>query len=195
LILKSFKNWTPRILKSNPNTILLRKSIRKIGCIIMDWETFLENISLWFNTFIEWFVEQPLYGQILVIIGIVAVLALTVTLLYYIIKGVAYLIYYTITGIFYLLKYIGYGIYKLFEGFYLLVSGKSKLKIEINKETIIENNSLNAQEALLEYCSECGKRISESMKKHLKANKIVFCVNCGTRLNRKAAAYALTVSH
>ncbi|MDX1798445.1 MAG: hypothetical protein R3255_07340 [Candidatus Lokiarchaeia archaeon] len=162
----------------------------------MDWETFLENIGLWFNTFIEWYIEQPLYGQVLVIIGIVAVLALTVTLLYYIIKGVAYLIYYIIKGVFYLLKYIGFGIYKLFEGFYFLVSGKSKLKTKKNKEINIEHKTLNYQQVLpLKFCSECGKRISTSMKNHLKSNENVFCVNCGTRLNRKNVIYSLAVSH
>ncbi len=161
----------------------------------MDWETFLQNIGIWFNTFIEWFIEQPLYGQILVIIGIVAVLALTVTLLYYIIKGIAYLIYYIIKGVFYLLKYIGYGFYKLCEGFYLLVSGKSKLKKENNSQNVINTKSSEDQQVFLEYCSECGKRLSIKMKKHLEANEIVYCVNCGTRLGRKLSVHALTVSH
>lgn len=161
----------------------------------MDWETFLRNIGLWFNTFIEWYIQQPLYGQVLVIIGMVAVLALTVTLLYYIIKGVAYLFYYTIKGVFYLLKYIGYGIYKLFEGFYLLVSGKSKLKTGKNNEITIRNECLDEKRFLLEYCCECGKKISNNMKNHLKANEIVFCVNCGTRLTRKQTIQPLTVSH
>ncbi|MFX0023577.1 MAG: hypothetical protein ACFE9S_14720 [Candidatus Hermodarchaeota archaeon] len=161
----------------------------------MDWETFLQNIGLWFSTFIEWYIEQPLYGQVLVIIGIVAILALAVTLIYYIIKGIAYLIYYTIKGIFYLLKYIGYGIYKLFEGFYLLVSGKSTLKTEKNNDINISNKRLDEQRYILEFCSECGKRISNKMKKHLKTHEIVFCVNCGTRITRKQTVHPLTVSH
>jgi DNA-directed RNA polymerase subunit RPC12/RpoP len=161
----------------------------------MDWETFLENIGLWFNTFIEWFIEQPLYGQILVIIGIVALLALTVTLLYYIIKGVAYLVYYTIKGVFYLLKYIGYGFFKLCEGFYLLVSGKSKLKTENNNQNGINTKSSEEKHVFLEYCSECGKRSSIKMKNHLEVNEMVYCVNCGTRIEVKQSVQALTISH
>ncbi len=161
----------------------------------MDWENFLENIGVWYNTFVEWYLAQPLYGQVLAIIGLVALLALTVTLLYYIIKGIAYLIYYIIKGIFYLLKYIGYGIYKLFEGFYLLVSGKSKSQTQNNNQYNIQNNSTKEPRIFLEYCSECGKKFTNKMKYHLESTEIVFCVNCGTRLRIDQAIQPLTVSH
>jgi len=161
----------------------------------MDWETFLRNIGVWFNIFIDWYLEQPLYGQVLAAIGIIALLALVVTLLYYIIKGIAYLIYYIIKGIFYLLKYIGYGIFKLFESFYLLVSGKSKSKEKKDDHLNIQNNHSKNPRVFIEYCSECGEKISNKMKIHLKRNEIVFCVNCGTRLSREQAIQTLTVSH
>ncbi|MFX0003896.1 MAG: hypothetical protein ACFE9C_10810 [Candidatus Hodarchaeota archaeon] len=161
----------------------------------MDWENFLENIGIWYNIFVEWYLQQPLYGQILAIIGIIAILALVVTLLYYIIKGIAYLIYYVIKGVFYLLKYIGYGVFKLFEGFYLLVSGKSKLKKQNSNHFNYHNNSIGEQRILLEYCSECGKKITNKMKNHLKINEFVFCINCGTRLRREQAIQSLTVSY
>lgn len=162
---------------------------------MIDWENFLDNIGIWYSTFVEWYLEQPLYGQVLAIIGIIALLALAVTLLYYIIKGIAYLVYYSIKGVFYLLKYIGYGIFKLFEGFYLLVSGKSKSKAQNNNEFNIQNNSTKEHRVFLEYCCECGKRITNKMKYHLEANETVFCVNCGTRLTRDQAIQPLTVSH
>ena len=128
----------------------------------MDWRNFLENIGEWFNIFIDWYLDQPLYGQVLVIIGIIAVLALTVTLVYYIIKGIAYLIYYIIKGIFYLLKYIGYGIFRVFEGFYLLVSGKSKSQTQNDSQHIPDNNPKDLPISL-EFCSECGKHINKKI--------------------------------
>lgn len=161
----------------------------------MNWENLLENISIWYNIFLEWYLQQPLYGQVLAIIGIIAILVLTVLLIYYIIKGIAYLIYYSIKGVFYLLKYIGYGFFKLFEGFYLLVSGKSKYKSQNNNQFNIWNNSTKEPRIFLEYCSECGKRLSNKMKNYLKKNEIVYCVNCGTRIERIQAVQSIAVSH
>ena len=161
----------------------------------MDWETFLENIGIWYNVFIEWYLEQPLYGQVLAIIGIITLLALAVTLLYFIIKGIAYLIYYTIKGIYYLLKYIGYGIFRLFEGFYLLVSGKSKSKSISNHKVNDQNNYIKGSQVLLEYCSECGKKISEKMKTNFEKNGMTFCENCGKHLTLSNALKTLVISH
>jgi len=161
----------------------------------MDWENLLENISVWYNIFLEWYSQQPLYGQVLAIIGIIAILVSIVILIYYIIKGIAYLIYYSIKGVFYLLKYIGYGFFKLFEGFYLLVSGKSKYKSRNNNQFNIRNSSTMEHRIFLEYCSECGKRLNNKMKDHLEKNEIVFCVNCGTRIERIQAVQSIIVSH
>ncbi len=161
----------------------------------MDWDKFLEDIGIWYNIFVEWYLQQPLYGQVLAIIGIVALLALAVTLLYFIIKGIAYLIYYTFKGIFYLLKYIGYGFFKLCEGFYFLVSGKSKSKVENNTNFNSQNNFSKERRVYLEYCCECGQKISYKMKNHLKQNEIVFCVNCGTLLRKNQPVQPVIVSH
>ncbi|MFX0038277.1 MAG: hypothetical protein ACFFCY_01035 [Promethearchaeota archaeon] len=161
----------------------------------MDWENFFENIGIWYNTFVDWYLQQPLYGQILALIGIIAILALAVTLLYYIIKGISYLIYYSIKGIFYLLKYVGYGIFKLFEGFYLLVSGKTKIKKQNNNQFNTQHNYSKNQQVLLEYCRECGRKITNKMKNHLELNEVVFCVNCGTRLRREQTIQPISVSY
>jgi len=131
----------------------------------------------------------------LAIIGIIALFALAVTLLYFIIKGIAYLIYYTIKGIYYLLKYIGYGIFRLFEGFYLLVSGKSKSKSISNHKVNDQNNYTKGSQVLLEYCSECGRKITKKMKYHLEASQIVFCVNCGARLRIDQDILSLSISY
>ena len=70
----------------------------------MDWRNIVDKIYLMYNEFVEWYLVQPIYGQILAIIGIIALLALAVTLIYYVIKGIAYLIFYILKGIYYLLK-------------------------------------------------------------------------------------------
>ncbi|MCK4380409.1 MAG: hypothetical protein KAW51_04665 [Candidatus Lokiarchaeota archaeon] len=92
----------------------------------MEWENVINNIGFWYNVFIEWYNSAPIVAQVLAIIGIITLLALAITLVYYIIKGIAYLVYYIFKGLYLLLKYIGYGFYRLTEGFYFLVSGKKK---------------------------------------------------------------------
>ncbi|MFX1303360.1 MAG: hypothetical protein ACFFBV_01445 [Promethearchaeota archaeon] len=161
----------------------------------MDWRDFLEIIGVWYNLFIEWYVQQPLYGQILVLIGIIALLALVITLVYYIIKGIGYLVYYIIKGVYYLLKGIGYGFFKLFEGFYLLVSGKSKSSKQKNNQIDIQNNSPYQYQFNIEYCSECGRKFTEKMRKHLVKNGMAFCVNCGKEFRLNYAFKTLTLSH
>ncbi|MFX1503989.1 MAG: hypothetical protein ACFFDH_23710 [Promethearchaeota archaeon] len=161
----------------------------------MDWSSFLDNIGVWYETFISWFLEQPIYGQVLVIIGIVAILALLVTIIYYIIKGIAYLIYYIIKGVYYLLKGIGYGFYKLFEGFYLLISGKTKSSTNKTIENNIQKNTIDERQYFVLYCSECGSKFSEKMRKHLEINGMVFCVKCGNQFKLNYTLKTLTLSH
>jgi hypothetical protein len=78
------------------------------------------------NDPIGWFLEFPLLGQILIIIGLIALTIAALVLVYYILKGVAYLLYYLFKGLYLLLKAIFTGIYKLFEGLFYAISGKPK---------------------------------------------------------------------
>jgi len=145
----------------------------------MDWRNLVDNLSLWYSEFINWYSVQPIYGQVLSIIGIIAVLALTVTIVYYIIKGVAYLVYYVLKGIFYLLKGIGLLFFKLSEGLYHLISGE----IKPGKQT--QNDNLQITRSVsntITYCSECGKRLSEKMINQMMSQTIAYCVNCGKGL-------------
>ncbi len=48
---------------------------------------------------VDWFLVQPIYGQILVLIGVFAVLALAIVIAYYVLKGAAYLVYYVLKGV------------------------------------------------------------------------------------------------
>ena len=161
----------------------------------MEWENVFNNIGFWYNVFVEWYLEQPIYGQVLTIIGLITLLALAITLVYYVIKGIAYLVYYIFKGVYLLLKYIGYGFYKLTEGFYYLVSGKSKPSKKETSHTSIQNNFTDEYQYILEYCSECGRRMSKRMKLHFEKNGMTFCENCGTNLNLNHALKALTISH
>ncbi|MFX1328275.1 MAG: hypothetical protein ACFE91_09030 [Promethearchaeota archaeon] len=161
----------------------------------MDWENFFNSINMWYNIFVEWYIEQPIYGQIFALIGIIALLALLITLIYFIIKGIAYLVYYIFKGLYYLLRYIGYGIYKLFEGFYFLVSGKSKSSNQIDNQANINENFSSEYPYNLEYCSECGKKFSEKMKYRFERNGMVFCVNCGKQFIRNNTLASITISH
>ena len=161
----------------------------------MDWENFFDTIGFWYNMFIEWFLEQPIYGQVLSIIGIITVFALVITLVYYTIKGIAYLVYYLFKGLYYLLKYIGYGFFKLFEGFYFLISGKQKPSKQNVEQVTIQNNIIDNNLYILEYCSECGKKISEKMKTNFEKNGMTFCENCGKHLTLSNALQTLVISH
>lgn len=145
----------------------------------MDWRDIVDNLYLWYNEFIDWYLIQPIYGQILVIVGIIAILALVITIVYYIIKGTAYLIYYILKGFYYLLKGIGLGLFKLSEGFYFLVSGEKRPKKQTENNNL--NTSIEANNAVL-YCSECGIKFTEKMIKQMFSNNIVYCVNCGIAL-------------
>ncbi len=142
----------------------------------MDWSNIFENMYLWYNEFADWYLIQPIYVQILSIIGIITLLSLTIILVYYLIKGIAYLIYYILKGVYYLLKGIGYGIFKLCEGFYNLISGSSNSKKQTENKIIPIEDS-NRRTTI--YCTECGKAFSEKMIKKLFNDGIVFCVYCG----------------
>ena len=161
----------------------------------MEWENIFNSIGFWYNEFVEWYISAPIYGQVFAIIGLITLLALAIILVYYVIKGIAYLVYYTFKGVYLLLKYIGYGFYKLTEGFYFLVSGKSKPSKQESSHTNIQNTTINQYNYILEYCSECGRKISERMKLHFENNGMSFCENCGKQLTLNHALRALTVSH
>ncbi len=142
---------------------------------------------------VDWFVVQPLYGQILVLIGVVAVLALAVVIAYYVIKGVAYLIYYLLKGIYYLLKGIGLLFYKLCEALYYAISGKEKPNANKQEQQIIEVIQQPVQQIAqprphkvvqivspeATYCTECGNEFSAAMAQQLQNKGFVYCVHCG----------------
>lgn len=161
----------------------------------MEWEYFFESIEFWYNTFVDWYLSAPIYAQVLAIIGLITIIALAITLVYYVIKGIAYLVYYILKGLYLLLKYIGYGFYKLTEGFYLLVSGKSKITKQESAQRNIQSNITFHQNYILEYCSECGRKVSKRTKTHFEKKRMAFCEHCGTPLTLNHALKVVSISH
>ncbi len=147
------------------------------------------HVDPYWQAFTEWFLKIPLLGQILIIVGAIAILALIIIGVFYLIKGVAYLIYYLFKGIFSLLKIIGKGIYKIIEALFYAISGKEKppkQKKHINTEEIplieekqpTQDSSLEAEGKC--FCSECGSKLSDGMISHLNSRGQVFCIHCGS---------------
>jgi hypothetical protein len=157
----------------------------------------------------EWFIVQPVYAQILVLIGVFAVLTLAVIIVYYVLKGVAYLIYYLLKGIYYLLKGIGLLFYKIFEALYYAISGKPKpmkdsapeqqtppqqqvvYVVKQEQEPIVPvQQSEQIVTPEIAYCSECGNKFSDTMLNTLQERGIAYCIHCG---NKKTQEYQMSI--
>jgi hypothetical protein len=149
----------------------------------------LESLYLWEN-FINWYLNLPLYGQILIIISAFAIIIASIVLVYYILKGLGYLLYYLFKGIYYLFKGIFSITYKIFKELYYRISGKPrKDEIETKEVAILKKESnqfishnIQIKEnnyKVLYYCTECGYKITESMRKLLFSQGIAYCFKCG----------------
>ena len=158
---------------------------------------------------VDWFLVQPIYAQVLVLIGVFAVLTLAVILVYYILKGVAYLIYYLLKGIYYLLKGIGLLFYKIFEALYYAISGKPKpvkdsapvqqalpqqqvvYHVKQEQEPIVPaQESEQVVRPEVAYCSECGNKFSDSMLQTLQERGTAYCIHCG---NKKTQEFQMSI--
>ncbi|MHA1490849.1 MAG: hypothetical protein ACTSRI_14540 [Promethearchaeota archaeon] len=146
------------------------------------------NYSFTWQEIVNWFLNLPRPGQILIIIGIVALIVLTCVGVYYLIKGIAYLIYYLLKGVFYLLKGIALGLYKLFEGIYYLISGKPRKQKQapVSKSSNLKEQDTTIRKTIEAYqpeayyfCTECGTKFSDKMIYRLSTDGIVFCEYCG----------------
>lgn len=158
---------------------------------MVDWNSIIDQALIYWKEFASWFLNIPIYGQVLVIFGAVAILILAGVLVYYILKGVAYLVYYILKGTYLLLKAIFLGIYKLFEELYYAITGKPKpvkenevkedisLVSKVPKEIEDISSELQLINPNAAYCSECGAQFSEKMLQQLSESGIVYCVNCG----------------
>ena len=91
-------------------------------------QDFLHGLGPYWQAMLDWFLGLPLFGQILVIAGAIAILVLSIVLVYYVIKGVAYLVYYILKGVYYLIYGLFYGLYKLWRA----------IRVESNHSHIVE---------------------------------------------------------
>lgn len=159
--------------------------------------------GLTWQAIVEWFLAQPIYAQILVLIGVFAVLTLAVILVYYILKGVGYLVYYLLKGVYYLLKGIGLLFYKAFEGLYYLISGKPKPQSNPTPEQQAPPQMKQEEEPIVPiqkseqivrpevaYCSECGNRFTDTMLQTLLERGVAYCIHCG---NKKIQEYQMSI--
>ncbi|MHA2390569.1 MAG: hypothetical protein ACXAEX_01255 [Promethearchaeota archaeon] len=141
---------------------------------------------------VNWYLAQPIYGQILILVGVFALLALAIVIVYYVIKGVAYLIYYILKGVYYLLKSIGLLFYKIFEALYYAISGEEKPtkdpvkeqlappQVEKEPEPIIPiQKTYQTVQSDVTFCSECGNKFSDTMIQALSTKGAVYCIHCG----------------
>ena len=150
--------------------------------------TYVMGFESW-DAFIEWYSSLPIVGQLFVIIGVFALIALIITGVYYLLKGVAYLVYYILKGVYYLIRALIYAHYKFFEELYYLISGKERpikesKAIEQQTENIPKENviqTINNKEFYpkVKYCSECGSEISEGVIQQLATKGVAFCPHCG----------------
>lgn len=144
--------------------------------------------------FVNWFAIQPIYGQILLLVGVIALLALVITLVYYLLKGAAYLVYYILKGAYSLLKGIGIFFYGAFEALYYEITGKPKPGTEPatqsdvpqtdkNPEPItpVQKNYQHIQPNAM-FCTECGTKFTDTMMNNLSNRESVFCIHCGNGL-------------
>lgn len=160
-----------------------------------NWNQISDQVLLYWQEFMTWFLNMPIPAQVLMIIGTVASLILAVLIVYFVLKGVGYLIYYILKGVYLLLKGIFEGLYKLFVEIYYDLSGKPK---PVKKASISEEQKVNQPQTYVEpeiikpvlkeiqtvqpnavYCSECGSQYTERMLEQLAENGIAFCVYCG----------------
>ena len=142
----------------------------------------------------NWFVIQPIYAQILILVGVIAILALVITLVYYLLKGVAYLVYYILKGAYYLLKGIGILFYGAFEALYYGITDKPKPGTEPAPQSDAPQTDKNpdpiahAQENYQHiqpdamFCTECGTKFTDTMMHTLSNRESVFCIHCGKGL-------------
>jgi len=149
---------------------------------------------------VNWYSALTFEAQILVVIGICASLALLCVGLYYLIKGVIYLVYYVILGVAYLMYALFFALFKLFEALYYGFSGKprppeeervkfKKIQIKKPKNTpevppviavITPTEIIRAvPESAPLFCTECGNKLTDSMKKVLTKKGAAFCPYCG----------------
>ncbi|TFG02777.1 MAG: zinc ribbon domain-containing protein [Promethearchaeota archaeon] len=154
------------------------------------------SFEFYWSWFLEWFINLPLVGQILVVIGITTVIILSSIGLYYLLKGIGYLIYYLCKGIYFILKGIALGFYKLLIGIYHLIFGKQEAndnesdtsqEIELQKEPVpLIQKSVESIPSSISFCPECGIEFTDMARRKMNENGQVYCTYCGNKVESKS---------
>ena len=164
---------------------------------MVDWEQIADQALLYWQEVMTWFLALPIYSQVFVIMAAIGAIILSVVIVYYTLKGVAYLVYYILKGVYLLLKAIFTGLYKLFEELYYEISGKPKpIKESSNKKCCEQQEAPQQSDEEQEiikplqkeiqiiqpnavFCSECGSQYTETMLEQLREIGTAYCVFCG----------------
>jgi len=164
---------------------------------VIDWNQMATQALSYWQEFITWFLALPIYSQVFVLMVAVGVIILSVIIVYYTLKGVAYLVYYILKGVYLLLKGIFTSLYKLIEEIYYDISGKPKPikessddkcceKQEASQQSYEEQEIIKPMQKEIQivqpdavFCSECGSQYTERMVEQLSENGIAYCVFCG----------------
>ncbi|MHA1149228.1 MAG: hypothetical protein ACTSR8_13395 [Promethearchaeota archaeon] len=143
----------------------------------INWEEFWTDFAYWFWTI-------PPFGQFLIVIGLVTLIALIITGVYYLVKGILYLIFYVLKGVYYLIKGIILGLYYISTGIYNAFTGKERSRKEvvvIKEVPVVETpkSELTAMKEVPIYCPDCGVKLTPRMVELIKSNEIAYCSFCG----------------
>ena len=165
---------------------------------VVEWGL-LETVwdRIWNDPF-GWFLEFPLFNQILIVIGLIALTIAAIVVVYYVLKGVAYLLYYIFKGLYLIFKSIYTGLSELLEDSTYTIFGKSRKKDQIitppsNEPISSPANTSNFEEKtdlkIPYYCTECGQKLTKSMNALLTSRGVAFCFYCGEEFKLKKAEY------
>ncbi len=135
----------------------------------------------------DWYFSLPLFGQVLIVLSIMAILALIFALIFYIILGLGYVVYYLLKGLYYLLKEVGHLLLRLSKGIYRMIFDQGahqpdhphQQKIQSPTEvhsTLIKKQKIDSQ---IKFCNECGAKFTLKMKEFLNSRGRVYCEYCG----------------
>jgi len=133
-----------------------------------------------FIEFSNWFFKQPLFGQILTIIGIFATICLILIAVYYIIKGIILLIKKIIRKLKKRVKKSSNYPLQAASNPYISVNQKipgskqfQRIEESKKKEIIVHYPKR------VKYCSECGMEFSDKVKNILNSRGSAYCEYCG----------------
>ena len=162
--------------------------------------------GLSWQIFVSWFLGLPLFGQILVAVGLVTIIVLVFIGIYYLLKGIGYLIYYILKAIYYVIRGVIIGIFRVFQGIYHAFSEKEELEekkatpeeqeipqpLEAQKEQIspVQEIIEQSQPKTISYCPECGVEFTEIMSTQLNKEGYAYCTFCGEKFESPATTAA-----